>query len=77
MTDAKFNELIIIKKKIEDYEDMLKQLNDNQYEHFFIEGKCSDGVTDYIDVIPDDCLKTMKQWYIDEIMKLKDEFAKA
>ena len=77
MTDAKFNELVTIKKNIENCEDMLKKLNDDQYNHFFIKGACDDGIADYIDIIPNDCLKVIKQWYSDEWIKLKDEFAKA
>lgn len=76
MTDAKFNEIVAIKQKIEKYDDMLKKLNDDQYDHFIIKGMCCDGVGDYIDLISDGCLKVIKQWYIDEWIKAKEEFEK-
>ena len=76
MTNDKLDKAIAIRKKMSEYDDIIKMLNDNQYDHFNIHGVCSDGVSDYIDLLPDDCLKAVKQWYIDEWIKLKEEFEK-
>lgn len=74
MTDENLERAIGIKKKITEYDDIIKMLNDEQYDHYNIHGVCCDGVSDYIDLLPDDCLKAIKQWYIDKYIKLKDEF---
>ena len=76
MTDVKLDEAIAIRKKITEYDDIIKMLNSDQYDHFVIHGVCCDGVSDYIDLLPDECLKAVKQWYIDEWAKLKEEFKK-
>lgn len=76
MTNDKLDKAIATRKKMSEYDDIIKMLNNNQYDHFNIHGVYSDGVSDYIDLLPDDCLKVVKQWYIDEWIKLKEEFEK-
>lgn len=76
MTDDKLEKAIGIKKKITEYDDIIKMLSDDQYDHYNIHGVCCDGVSDYIDLLPNECLQTVRQWYIDECTKLKDKFDK-
>ena len=76
MTDVKLDEAIAIRKKITECDGIIKMLNDEQYDHFVIHGVCCDGISDYIDLLPNECLKAVKQWYIDEAAKLKEEFEK-
>lgn len=76
MTDVKLDMAIAIRKKITEYDDIIKMFNDDQYDHFNIHGVCCDGVSDHIDLLSDECLEAVKQWYIDKRIKLKEEFEK-
>lgn len=63
MTDEKLEKANLLKGKISDLDNIIKQLNSNEYDHFNIHGVCDDGVSDYIDLIPTEGLKVIKQWY--------------
>lgn len=76
MTDVKLDEAIAIRKKITEYDGIIKMLNDEQYDHFVIHGVYCDGISDYIDLLSNECLKAVKQWYTNECEKLKEEFKK-
>lgn len=76
MTDVKLDEAIAIRKKITECDGIIKMLNDDQYDHFVIYGVCCDGISDYIDLLPDECLKAVRQWYTNECEMLKEEFKK-
>ena len=74
MTDEQLEKANGIRNKISECENILKELNSDEYDHFVIRGVASDGVSDYIDLIPKECLQAVKQWYADEWIKLKEEF---
>ena len=76
MTNDKLDKAIALRVKINDYSDTLDQLNSPMYDYFTIHGMCSDGVSDYVDHIPDECFEVIKQWYIDRLTKAKEEFEK-
>ena len=74
MTIETLNKAMELNHKIEECDEVLKNLNSDAYDHYTVHGVCSDGVSDYIDLLPKEALKALKQWYIDEGIRLREEF---
>lgn len=74
MTEAVLDKAIALRKQMDDCMDVIRQLDSDEYIHFVIEGVCDDGVSDFIDQLPIDCVEAIKQRYTDRFSRLMAEF---
>ena len=74
MNEAVLDKAIALRKQMDDCADVIKQLDSSEYTHYVIRGICDDGVSDFIDQVPIDCVKAIRQWYVDRFTRLQAEF---
>ena len=74
MTEAVLDKAIALRKQMSDCADVIRHLDSGEYTYYVIKGICDDGVSDFIDQVPIDCVEAIKQWYTDRFSKLQAEF---
>ena len=75
MTDFEFEKAKILKKKIEDTEDILRDLS-TDYPIFKLCGDPGDGINDYLFEVDTEALNCILDHYKNKLEVLKKEFEK-